>query len=360
MKSVHDLWTEWEVSGASILVVDDEQEYADLTAAFLKHAGAGKVVTANNVESARLMFEAFHPELALVDYHMSPGTGIDVIVGLRAAQSFPEELSIVMQTGSRSASTRDEALAHLVTDFVIKEAEPTEMLLRVGKALRMHRLVLRSLNENGRLEAAVELRTRQLDRANRETFDCLARAAALRDEETAEHTGRVGCLAQTIARRLGFDEVAAQALGRAAMLHDVGKIGIPDAILRKPGPLTAEERTTMETHTTLGAKLLEGGEDAGFRLATKIALSHHERWDGRGYPQGLAAEEIPVEGRIVAVADAYDAMTKDRPYRTAMTNQRACTILQEGSGSQWDPRAVQALLEIQMLVERPLQKSASF
>jgi len=358
MKSARDLWIEWEVDGASILVVDDEREYAELTALFLQRAGASEVMIANSSESARRLFEEFRPELALVDYHIPPETGIDVVAALREAQAFPEELSIVMQTGSRATSTRDEALAHLVTDFVIKESEPTEMLLRVGKALRMHRLVLRSLNENGRLEAAVAQRTRQLDRANRETFDCLARAAALRDEDTAEHTGRVGCLAQTIACRLGFDEASAQALGRAARLHDVGKIGIPDAILRKPGPLTPEERSLMETHTTLGAKLLEGGEDADFRLATKIALSHHEHWDGKGYPGGLAKEDIPLEGRIVAVADAFDAMTKDRPYRSAMTAERAYMILREGSGSQWDPAAVAALLAVQVPANRELQESA--
>lgn len=346
MKSVSDLWNEWGVDGASILIVDDEPEYAELTHDFLRRCGAGAISIASTVEEAVERFREGRPELALVDYHMGPHTGLDVIAALREEQRFPEELSIVMQTGSRSAATRQQALSLLVTEFVQKEADPSEMLLRVGRALHLHRLVLRSLSENARLEQAVQQRTHQLDRAHRETFDRLARAAAMRDEDTAEHTGRVGLLARAIADQLGFPAVEAETLGHAAMLHDVGKIGIPDAILRKPGPLTTEERLVMETHTTLGVELLEGCEDVDLRTAMTIALTHHERWDGGGYPQRLQGAEIPIEGRIVAVADAYDAMTQNRPYRRAMPCEKAREILREGSGSQWDPQVVSALLAV--------------
>ncbi len=342
MESIHSLWKEWEVEGASILVVDDEEDYALLTAGSLRRAGAGRVWTATTVEEAERLYVVERPELAVIDYHMPPRTGMDVIAALRAVQRFPEELAIVMQTGSRSSAIRHKALAHMVTDFVLKEYDPTELLLRVGKALRLHRLELHRLSENARLEAVVEERTEQLQRANREIFDRLAKAAAMRDEDTAEHTSRVGRIAHEIARALGLDAEVAEQIGRAAELHDLGKIGIPDEILRKPGRLTPEERATMETHAALGAALLEGCESAALRCAKTIARSHHEHWDGRGYPDGLTGERIPLEGRIVAVADAYDAMTKDRPYRKAMPLERARAILDEGSGTQWDPRVVDA------------------
>lgn len=346
MKSIAELWQVWGVVGASVLVVDDEPDYATLTGEFLRRVGAGTVLQASSPSDAVAVFEAERPELALIDYHLGAATGIDVVAALRIAQRHHDELAIVMQTGSRSAEIRKEALTHLVTDFVLKDHDPTEMLLRVGKALRARRLALHVHTENERLEAAVQERTGQLERANRETFVRLARAAALRDEDTAEHTGRVGALTEAIAGAVGMGPKEAATLGRAAELHDIGKIGVPDAILRKPGPLTSEERTIMETHAALGEALLEGGEDLVLRLATIVAASHHERWDGNGYPYRLAGDAVPLEGRIVAVADAYDAMTKDRPYRKAMTAEAACGILRIGSGSQWDPKVVAAFLRI--------------
>lgn len=197
---------------------------------------------------------------------------------------------------------------------------------------------------NARLADGLVLKAAELRRASRETFDRLARAAALRDEDTADHTGRVGRLSMAIAAAMGLPREDATRLGRAAELHDVGKIGVPDAILRKPGPLTAEERTIIQTHAQLGAEILEGCEDPILRAAMEIAYCHHERWDGKGYPRGLAGESIPLVGRIVAVADAFDAMTQDRPYRRAMSIPSACEVLEEGRGTQWDPSTVDALL----------------
>lgn len=201
------------------------------------------------------------------------------------------------------------------------------------------------------LEAQTELETKaeQLRRASRETFDRLARAAALRDDDTAEHTSRVGRLAFETALALGMGRQEAGELGWATELHDLGKIGVPDALLRKAGPLTPEERATMETHVGLGVALLEGCESPLLRLATLVAASHHERWDGGGYPKGLRGPDIPLAGRIVAVADAYDAMTQDRPYRRAMAPEKAREILREGSGAQWDPAVVEAFLRRSLL-----------
>lgn len=346
MEPIAELWRKWDVVGASILVVDDDPDYAFLLREYLIRTGASRVSVANTLEEATSRYEAERPEIAIVDYHLEGHTGIEVIRALRAGQQFYDELPIVMQTGSRSADIRREAMSHFVTDFVLKDTDPTEMLLRVGKALRTHRLARQVRSENQRLEQAVAERTAQLARASEEIFERLVRAAALRDEDTADHTGRVGRTTCSIALALGIDPGNAEVLGRAAELHDIGKIGIPDAILLKPGPLTPDERKTMESHAALGAALLEGGADPILRIATTIAMSHHERWDGNGYPCRLSGMAIPIGGRIVAVADAYDAMTQDRPYRRAMPRETARQILREGAGSQWDSTVVDAFFRV--------------
>lgn len=215
-----------------------------------------------------------------------------------------------------------------------------------GAVLVQFAQLLTAAIENAELTAGLEARKQELQRATRETFDRLARAASLRDEDTAEHTARVGRLARQIALRLGFAMPEAETIGRAAELHDLGKIGVPDAILRKPGPLTPEERRIMEMHAGLGAALLEGCEDPVLQCATSIAYCHHERWDGRGYPRKLKGADIPIEGRIVAVADAFDAMSQNRPYRQAMPMNHVRAIFAEGRGAQWDPQATDALLDI--------------
>ena len=183
-----------------------------------------------------------------------------------------------------------------------------------------------------------------LEEARLEVVERLARAAEFRDDDTGRHLRRVGELAFQVAARLGLgaDEVAV--LRRASPLHDVGKIGIPDAILRKPGPLDPEEEAVMRTHTLLGARILEGGASPLIRAAEAIALSHHERWDGRGYPWRLAEEEIPLGARIVSLVDFYDALTHDRPYRAAWEPRRVLDLIREESGRRFDPAVVRAFL----------------
>ena len=205
----------------------------------------------------------------------------------------------------------------------------------------------RQLDSNARLlEEMVAERTAELEAARAETLACLAHAGEYRDDETFQHTQRVGETAAAIARRLGLGACAAQMIREAAPLHDIGKIAVPDAILLKRGPLTPEERREMERHAEVGAKLLSDGRSPVLELAGEIALSHHERWNGSGYPHGLAGESIPLTGRIVAVADVFDALTHDRPYKRAWSVPRAIRELVAGSGEQFDPRVVDALLEV--------------
>jgi len=201
---------------------------------------------------------------------------------------------------------------------------------------------LRALNES--LEEKVRDRTRQVEEARLETLQRLARTAEYRDDNTGQHTRRVGLLAARIGRQLGLDEPHTQLLAQAAPLHDVGKVAISDTILLKPGKLTVEEFDIMKTHTVIGASILEGSSSAVLGLAERIARSHHERWNGTGYPDGLAGESIPIEARIVAVADVFDGLTHERPYKAAWPVAQAVEELQRMSGSHLDPQVFAGFL----------------
>jgi len=196
------------------------------------------------------------------------------------------------------------------------------------------------------LELMIAERTRELDEARAETLRQLAIAAEYRDDETYQHTERVGHVAARLALGLGLPAGQVTLLRQAAPLHDVGKLAIPDSILLKPGRLTDQEFDVMKTHADLGARLLSSGSSPVLQMAAVIAGTHHERWDGRGYPKGLAGEAIPLVGRIVAVADVFDALTHDRPYKPAWTVERAIAEIGAGAGSQFDPRVVTAFLAL--------------
>jgi putative two-component system response regulator len=196
------------------------------------------------------------------------------------------------------------------------------------------------------LEAMIAERTRELDDARAETLRQLAIAAEYRDDETYQHTERVGHVAARLALQLGLPAGQVTLLRHAAPLHDVGKLAIPDRILLKPGKLSAEEYEVMQTHAELGSRLLSGGSSPVLQMAAVIAANHHERWDGTGYPSRRAREEIPLVGRLVAVADVFDALTHDRPYKSAWPVERAIAEIERGAGSQFDPRGVAAFLAL--------------
>jgi response regulator RpfG family c-di-GMP phosphodiesterase len=219
--------------------------------------------------------------------------------------------------------------------------------------LRLHVTAENQLAETTRwLEAEVAERTRELVESRAETLQRLAVAAEYHDDETAEHTKRVGVNAAEIAARIGFDEAQVRLVGEAAPLHDVGKLAIPDRILLKRGRLSAEEYDVMKTHAALGARVLSGSSAPVLQMAAVIASSHHERWDGSGYPRGLAGKDIPLVGRVVAVADVFDALTHGRPYKPAWPTERALAEIRREAGGQFDPRVVDAFLALQIEAQR--------
>jgi putative two-component system response regulator len=247
----------------------------------------------------------------------------------------------------------ESALAIGAYGYLVKPFSPAELSIQVLNALRRHKLEAAQRHERERLERMVASRTfelrravEELKRSEGETARRLAIAVEARDHETAEHIERVGDCSALVARELGLPAERCDLLRRASKLHDVGKIGVADGILLKPGPLDPDERREIERHAEIGHEILAGSGLDLLELAATIAWTHHERVDGSGYPRGLAGEEIPLEGRIVAVVDVFDALTSDRPYRRALPRAEAVAIICDGSGTQFDPAVVDAFLAV--------------
>ncbi|HKP76240.1 MAG TPA: HD domain-containing phosphohydrolase [Longimicrobiaceae bacterium] len=338
---------EADFAAARILAADDEEVNLRLMRRVLERAGIPHFTGTTDPERVVELFQEVRPDLVVLDLHMPPLHGMEVLDRLRPLLQADGWLPVLVVSGDGSPTVRQRALAGGARDFIAKPYDPGEAVLRIRNLLEM-RFLHRAVREQNRtLERAVALRTRELERAQVEVLERLAQAAELHDDETGEHVRRVAALAARIARAMGLDEAFADALRRAGALHDVGKIGIPDAILRKPGALTPAERARMNEHTTIGAAILAGGGSELMAMAERIARAHHERWDGRGYPAGLAGEAIPLEARIVAVADFYDALTHDRPYRRRRGGAEALAMVRHEAGHHFDARVVAALLALE-------------
>lgn len=296
--------------------------------------------------------------ILVTDYEMPGMNGLDVIRAARAVEGFAH-VPIVMVTSLDQQSLRREALAAGATDFLGKPCDPVEIRARVTNLMKISAAHRQEQDRAAWLAREVAAAVSVIEAREREIIALLMRAAEHRDTDTGNHVARVSAYTGIIAARLGFDPAAVRALQLAASMHDVGKIGVPDAILLKPGPLTAEERLEMQAHAERGRRILEGSTSDVVRLAAEIAASHHERWDGQGYPAGLAGEAIPLPGRIVAVADVFDALVSERPYKQAWPLERAKAFLGEQAGQHFDPACVAAFLEGWDEVETQCRKLAA-
>lgn len=329
---------------ARILIVDDEPANVDLLRRMLERAGFVRLESTNDPREAAALYVKLRPDLILLDLHMPGMDGLEVMDQLNqiAEASY---LPILMLTGDMTPEARREALSRGAKDFVNKPFSPDEVLLRIRTLLETRFLYLQIQTQNQMLEAKVRARTRELEAAQIEIIERLARAAEFRDDNTGQHTERVGQMAALLAKAIGLSDGQVSLIRRAAPLHDVGKIGIPDSILMKLGKLTADEFALVRTHTTIGARILSGSRFALLRLAEEIAFSHHERWDGSGY-EGIARDSIPLAGRIVAIADVFDALTQKRPYKAAWPVADAAAEMDRQRGRQFDPNLVDAFLKV--------------
>lgn len=339
-----------------ILIVDDEADIRDLLRDIVETLGHDAEVAASGFEAlAKLRLDI---DLILLDVVMPGMDGYEVARRIRTDTDH-RDIPIIMVTALTSRAERLRAVEAGVNDFIEKPADLVEVRVRMASLLNMkeaHDALKRYQRD---LEDIVEKRTAALrtaledmakaqeraHAAHLDTIKRLALAAEYRDMGTGSHIQRVSDYAALLARSLNLPPGEVELIRLASPLHDVGKIGIPDHILRKRGVLTDEERELMEQHTLIGAHLLQGTTAEVLRVAEVVARTHHERWDGSGYPNKLAGEQIPLWGRICAVADVFDALTTDRPYRKALSNSAAFEILRSGRGKHFAPDLVDLFLE---------------
>ena len=330
---------------ARILIVDDQSSNVMLLEGILQEEDYTAYKGITDSRQALSVYLEYQPDLILLDLQMPYLDGFQVMNQLREHVPSGAFLPILVLTADITPEAKRQALAEGATDFLTKPFDQTEVLLRIRNLLRTRALHLQLQDQNLLLEQKVRERTAELEETQIEILERLALAAEYRDDDTGEHTRRVGQMSAQIAQALGLPEAEVELIRRAAPLHDVGKIAIPDSILLKPGKLTPAEFELMKTHTTLGAKMLSGGQFPLLQRAEEIALTHHERWDGTGY-SGLKGESIPMAGRIVTVADVFDALTNERPYKKAWLHTEAIEEIQRQTGRQFDPRVVEAFLHV--------------
>lgn len=349
------------INQARILAIDDEVRNLKILERILELDGYTDVrTTTDPVEGLRL-WESFGPDLLLLDLAMPELDGFEVMNCLGAATRGPNDdyVPILVLTGDVTPEARNRALASGANDFVTKPFDESEVRLRIRNLLQTRRLHVALSDANRALEEKVRARTvelrsslKELESAHadlrvsrEETIQRLSMAAELRDDNTGRHIRRMGRYAGLLAHAAGIDVQRAVVVELATQMHDVGKIGIPDSILLKPGGLTRDERAVMERHPEIGHRVLTGSSSELLEVAAAIALSHHERIDGRGYPRGLRGEVIPIEARIASIADVFDALTSDRVYRPAMSVEQTLEMMRAGRRGQFDPELLDLFME---------------
>jgi len=330
-----------------LLIIDDERGIRTILTRYFEEHGYPCTATASAEEALDLV-ERNRFTVSLTDIKLEGMSGLDYLDQVRRKDPF---LSVVMMTGVNDVDIAVRAMRKGATDYITKPFQLREVALNVEQAIEQRRLRMENEEYRRYLEDKVEERTGELRRAIVEigstyatTLESLCNALDIRDNETEGHSQRVSTFAVTVAREMDFSDDNMLDVERGSLLHDIGKIGIPDSILRKTGPLTKDEWQIMQQHPVLGYKMLR--HIKFLEGPRRVVLEHHERWDGKGYPQGIQGEDICLGARIFAVADTFDAITSDRRYRGAQTFEVAEEEIRNGAGKQFDPEVVEAFLAI--------------
>lgn len=331
----------WNIYDSCILIIDDQIWNIELLKETLEIEGYTNVHALTDPLAWQEVFQRLRPDLLLLDLLMPYKDGYTIMHEMSTVVPDRQYLPILVLTADITPEAKKRALESGARDFLYKPFSVREVLLRIKNLLETRHLYLKLYKEGQELEEEIRSRTRDLEEINIEALERLARTVEYRDGGTGEHTRRVGHTSGLIARELGLGDRPSEMIRLMAPLHDIGKIAIPDSILLKEGKLTSDEYERMKMHTTIGARILHGSSQL-MQVASDIAISHHERWDGHGYPHGLAGEAIPLVGRIVAVADVFDALMHARPYKRAWTLDEALYEIRSCSGSMFDPGIVEA------------------
>jgi putative two-component system response regulator len=345
-----------------ILVADDDEMIRELHAEFVRGFGYEVEIAADGIEAIAKI--GLGVDLVLTDAHMPNLDGFDVAKRIRETKS-SEELPIVMATSLDAREDRLRAYEVGINDFINKPVDHTELRLRLKWLLELKSAHDKLSASKHTLEDTVQRRTKglrhaleEVTRAQRlvqeghlDTIRRLTLAAEYKDHDTAGHIERIGRYSEVVGLAMHLAPGMVDLLLHAAPMHDVGKLGIPDNILLKAGPLTDEERPIMNTHTTIGAQILTGSTSPVIKMGERVALSHHEKWDGSGIPHGLRGDEIPLEARICTVVDFFDALTMDRPYRRAVPNDEVVKMMLEENGTRFEPAVMEIFLDVRDEIE---------
>jgi putative two-component system response regulator len=340
-----------EFHHSRILIVDDNPANVLLLERTLQFSSFRNLRSTIDPLLALEICKEWEPDLVILDLHMPGKTGLEVLIEIKELTRDWGFLPVLIFTADVTSGAKRKALEAGASDFLTKPGDATEIVLRVSNFLQTSALYKGLRHYTDHLEEIVQERTKELLQAQIEIVQRLSQVAEYHDDCTGLHAKRVGRSAGLIAVELGLSYDEASILELAATLHDLGKIGIPDSVLLKPGRLNPDEYEQMKEHTNLGANVLMGSRSKILKCAEIIALSHHERWDGMGYPKGLSGEDIPLYGRICAVADVFDALVSKRVYKEAMSRPAAIQEICDCSGSQFDPNVVAAFLRIVDLID---------
>jgi len=334
------------IQTSRILIVDDQPQNVLLLERALQSAGYVHMLSITDSREVLRAFTEFRPDLVAMDLRMPHVDGYDLLKQLRSRVASGGFVPVLILTSDNSRKAKQQALSLGAKDFLTKPIDVGEALLRIYNLLETRWLYAELQHHSETLEQKVRLRTHELEQAQLEILQRLARAAEYRDDCTGQHAQRVGQGAARLGSAIGLSTEEVELIRLAAPLHDVGKIGIPDGILLKPSKLTVDEYVQIKRHTDIGRIILSGSSFPILQMAERIALYHHERWDGTGY-YGLAGETIPLEARIVSIVDVFDVITHSRPYKEAATVETALNSIESEQGKQFDPNLVSAFIILQ-------------
>ena len=341
-------------SSNRVLICDDSITNTYMLSALLKQEIKAETVCFNDPRRVEEAISNDNFDLVILDLEMPHMNGFDVMGRIRNYFG-PDQLPILIVTGLEGKEHRNRALSEGANDFINKPLDPVEVVLRANNQLRIHNSYDNQRRMNELLEQRVQERTLDLNDSVNAILQSFAMVGELKDDETGQHVKRVGLYARILAEGLGLPDEIARMIELAAPLHDIGKVGIPEAILLKPGRLDAEERKVMDRHTLYGQELLSTHRSDVMQMAARIAATHHEYWDGSGYHVGLKGESIPVEGRITMIADVFDALTTKRPYKEPWSAADSIDFIRSKSGVMFDPTLVKVFdnnLEKFLIVHR--------